>query len=876
MRGFRWMSVGPMAAMVTTSLLLSACSGGDSSGPPKVASLSVTSLTPQLEVGATIQLSASPRDAKGNPLTGRVVTWSSSSLAIATVTSTGIVSGVSPGPATVTATSEGVTGTLTITVLPIPVQSVYIDNRSPSVRQGSTAQLVAIAQDAIGRTLSDRPINWSSATPAIATVSQQGLVTGLTVGTTFIRATSEGKIDSVPMLVRSLNAPTITGTGPATWVPLGPATITGTNFANDIGGNEVLVNGARATVTAATTTSLTLTVPSITALPCSPTGPVPISVSVGGDAVTSTANLSMATARQLAIGQSMLLTSPADLACNEFGATGGTYVVTAFNASTSVAQAASFQLAGAARVAATSASLAPAAVHAYAAPRVASIGPIAVQGRSLEDRLAVGHAAALDASVSFMKSHPNMRRSMAAKRARERAAFGRAATPGANAALAVDNVPTVGDLGWRRMMKTFGNYNTFDSVRTRVVYVGPKLIIMEDSLSPLAGTMDNEYVAIGTEFDRDMFGYLSNFGDPLVLDSEYDNNGRVIAIFSKKVNDYTIGSGGSLLGFVTSCDFSPQTDPVPGNACVPSNEGEYFYAFVPNPSGTGNGNWSLESWRHYVRGTLLHEFKHVVMFAERISRDAEYAEESWLEEATAQMATELWARKLYSNKPQRSDISWSDGMICDYVRPGDARCADPVEAIGHHMGFLYRHYASNESKSLINNGDNVIYGSSWSFARWVTDTYGGADEGTFLRSLVQQQNERGLVNIQNRTGRTWPELLGYFSLASASDNYPGGTITDARARLQSWNTRDIFATMSAGLRFSDGSPAFPRPWPLNMRAVSFGTFPSSVSNVVSLPGGGFAAWEISGTQSTPQTLAIRSTTGGPAPANVGMAVVRVK
>jgi hypothetical protein len=593
--------------------------------------------------------------------------------------------------------------------------------------------------------------------------------------------------------------------------------------------------------------------------------------------VTSAATLAMATPRQLAVGESMLLTSSSDLTCNEFSATGGTYVVTAFNAATAPSTTASFQLVGAALASTASAALAPAAVHAYTAPSVPAAGPIAVPSRTREERLAIGHAAALQASTDYLKAHPNMRRAMANKRTREREAMARA---GVSFSTSVAEIPNIGDMVTKRMFRTFprvaSDYNVFDEVRARVVYVGPKLIIMEDSLAPLAGTMDAEYQAIGAEFDRDMFGYLSNFGDPLVLDAEYDNNGRVIAVFSKRVNDYVIGSGGSLLGFVTSCDFSPQTDPVPSNACGASNEGEYFYAFVPNPSGTGNGNWSLDNWRHFVRGTLLHEFKHVVMFAERINRNASFAEESWLEEATAQVATELWARKLYSNKPQRSDIAWADGLICDYVRQGDARCGDPVEAIGHHMGFLYRHYTSNESKSIINNSDNVIYGSSWSFARWVTDTYGGSDEGTFLRSLVQQQNDRGISNVLNRTGKTWPELLGYFSLASASDNYPGGTITDPRARLQSWNTRDIFATMSANLRFSDGSAAFPRPWPINMRAVSFGTFPSSIRNVFTLPGGGFAAWEISGTQTMPQALAIRATNGGPPPANVGMAVVRVK
>ncbi|HEX4936502.1 MAG TPA: Ig-like domain-containing protein [Gemmatimonadaceae bacterium] len=874
MRAIRW------SAMAMAFVAAVAACGGDSSGPPAVARVDVSSLTTQVEVGATIQLTATPKDGKGNPLTGRPVTWVSGTPGVATVDNNGVLTGVTPGAATITATAEKASGTATITVIPVPVASVAIDNRAPSVRQGGTAQLNAAALDAIGRTLTGRTITWSSAFPATATVTQTGLVTGVLAGTTYIRATSEGKTDSVRFLVRSLNAPTITAVGPASWTPGGAATITGANFATDLASNAVFVNGVPATVTAASATSLTFVVPPASALPCTPTGPVPIVVSVAGDSVAAQAVLSMATPRTLAVGESMLLTGAADVGCNEFAATGGTYLVTAFNYGTTASASASFQLVGAARASAASALLAPARTYALGAQVAPTAGPLAtLAAPSRDQRLAIGHAAALQASMDYMRAHPNQRAAMQAKRARERAAFART---GVSAATAVADPPAVGDKFWKRMMRTFGNYTTYDSVRVRVVYVGPKLIIMEDSLSPLAGTMDSEYQAIGTEFDRDMYGYLSNFGDPLVLDAEYDNNGRVIAVFSKKVNDYTIGSGGSLLGFVTSCDFSPQSyPPNQAFACPPSNEGEYFYAFVPNPNATGNGNWSLTDWRHYVRGTLLHEFKHVVMFAERISRDATQGEQGWLEEATAQQATELWARKLYGNKGQRADIQWSDGIVCDYVRPGTPsaisnNCSDPVEAIGHHMGFLYRHYASNESKSLINSSDNVIYGSSWLFARWVTDTYGGADEGAFLRALVQQQTDVGITNLQNRTGKSWLEMMGYFSLAAAADNYPQGTVNDARARIPSWNTRDIFSNMSARLRFSDGTAAFPRPWPINVRATSFGTFPSTTSNVFSLPGGGFAVWEISGTQTTPQTLGIRSISGGAPPGNVGMGVVRVR
>jgi hypothetical protein len=409
------------------------------------------------------------------------------------------------------------------------------------------------------------------------------------------------------------------------------------------------------------------------------------------------------------------------------------------------------------------------------------------------------------------------------------------------------------------------------------VYVGPKLIILEDTTNALAGTLDAEYQAVGAEFDQKMYGFLASFGDPLGVDSLTDNNGRVVAVFSKKVNEYQIGSGGNLLGFVTSCDFYPQTDPDPNYACPTSNEGEYFYAFVPNPGGT-RAAYTVDQWKRYVRGTIIHEFKHVVMFVERIVAEADFFEETWLEEATAQMASELWARSVYGFG-QRTDIGWDGGPACDYAAVS-AGCPDPVEAIGHHFQFLYQHYNASESRTIISNQDVVIYGSSWSFARWLTDTYDGGDEATFLRSLVQQKSDRGVANVRNRTGKSWAELLGLWSMASLADNYPAGTITDSRMRLPSWNTRDVFAGMNAHLVFRnpDGTttPAFPREWPLNVRTPFFGNFASSVRFVSNLPGGGFIAWEISGVQAFPQVLGIRSATGGAPPADIGMVVLRVQ
>jgi hypothetical protein len=78
----------------------------------------VTPATASIGEGATVQLTATPKDAAGNALTGRAVSWATSDAAVATVNASGLVSGVAAGAATITATSEGESGTAQVTVTP--------------------------------------------------------------------------------------------------------------------------------------------------------------------------------------------------------------------------------------------------------------------------------------------------------------------------------------------------------------------------------------------------------------------------------------------------------------------------------------------------------------------------------------------------------------------------------------------------------------------------------------------------------------------------------------------------------------------------------------------------------------------------------------
>src|SRR2546429_81510 len=58
-------------------------------------------------------------DASGNALSGRVVTWASGNTGVATVSGSGLVSGVAAGSAAITATSEGKSGSASVTVTPV-------------------------------------------------------------------------------------------------------------------------------------------------------------------------------------------------------------------------------------------------------------------------------------------------------------------------------------------------------------------------------------------------------------------------------------------------------------------------------------------------------------------------------------------------------------------------------------------------------------------------------------------------------------------------------------------------------------------------------------------------------------------------------------
>ncbi len=124
--------------------------------PPPVASVEVTPTSATIQVGQTVQLTATPKDSNGNPLAGRTVTWSSDNTGVASVSGSGLVTGLSAGSATITGTSEGKSGTSAISVTappPPPPSAVLVGAGDIASCSSSGDEATATLLDGIAGTV---------------------------------------------------------------------------------------------------------------------------------------------------------------------------------------------------------------------------------------------------------------------------------------------------------------------------------------------------------------------------------------------------------------------------------------------------------------------------------------------------------------------------------------------------------------------------------------------------------------------------------------------------------------------------------------------------------------------------------------------------
>ncbi|HEY4053805.1 MAG TPA: Ig-like domain-containing protein [Terriglobales bacterium] len=230
--GVTWTSSTPAVATVTAAGVITTVAAGntnitatlgaltDSSTMTVVAahltSIAVSPAVQSIAAGTTLQFSAVGSFDDGSTQLLTNLTWSSTTLATATVNTLGVVTGVGSGTSTITATSGSVSGTAALTVTGATLVSLAVTPPNSTMAIGTTKQFIATGtfSDASTQDITSTVV-WTSSNPVAATINAQGLATSSVNGSTTIAAGFGAITGSTGLTVTTVHLISIT-VSPAT------------------------------------------------------------------------------------------------------------------------------------------------------------------------------------------------------------------------------------------------------------------------------------------------------------------------------------------------------------------------------------------------------------------------------------------------------------------------------------------------------------------------------------------------------------------------------------------------------------------------------------------------------------------------------------
>jgi uncharacterized protein YjdB len=280
------------ASITASASGVTATIGATVSAAP-VASIGLTPTSISGVAGSTTQVTAVPKDASGNTVSGQTVSWTSSNASAANVSSGGLVTLIKQGTATITASDGSISATLGVTVSAPAIAAIMLAPATVSGVPGNAMQLTATAQDASGNPISGAAMTWSSSSSATASVSSSGMVTLVKQGTATVTVASGGKTATAAVTVNPAAAPAVASVSvsPTTASLTTGQSVQLTATADDASGN--VITGAAVSWSSSSageaTVSATGLVQALTA------GTVIITATSGGHVATANVKVTAAT-----------------------------------------------------------------------------------------------------------------------------------------------------------------------------------------------------------------------------------------------------------------------------------------------------------------------------------------------------------------------------------------------------------------------------------------------------------------------------------------------------------------------------------------------------------------------------------------------------
>ncbi len=460
----------------------------------------------------------------------------------------------------------------------------------------------------------------------------------------------------------------------------------------------------------------------------------------------------------------------AELATNDGGA--GTFLVVAANSNTAPDSIASFVLADSS-ASNVVASLAP--FRAMPNADVSAIEPSTLVAEARASVAAEARFRAMERRVLQLGDAGSLRNAASLLR-----------STGTMGGVSAAAVPNVGDtLTYKVPDPNASNACTdFTSVKAVVKAVGGHGILAQDVNAPTGGFTSSDFSAIATEFDDIIYPTdINHFGDP----SDIDGNGHVVLLYTPIVNAATKrGSESVTQGFFFGGDLFPT------NQCTQSNLGEIFYLIVPDPDAKFSDKRTSADVRENTRGTIAHEFQHMINLGVRIREDAP-DEDTWLNEGLSHFAEEIVGRAEHGFGDNK-ELSIND-------------VADQANGLKDFNAFFgqnlvrFRNWLRKPGMlgATSEHADTslAVRGAAWALLRWSADHYSNDNLAAFTRALVAGP-QTGVANLTARAGVPFDSLMAGWMVANFVDNggVPG---ISSRYSYTSWNMRNVEAAVNQGV-----------------------------------------------------------------------------
>ena len=243
---------------------------------------------------------------------------------------------------------------------------------------------------------------------------------------------------------------------------------------------------------------------------------------------------------------------------------------------------------------------------------------------------------------------------------------------------------------------------------------------------------------------------------------DIDNNGKVIVFITPVVASGTAA-------FVWSGDFFTKA------SCPASNEGEYIFfsaTLIQAQDDPDGANWqSLE--------TIVHEMKHVSSLYNSVNRPLSFADPyhpSWEEEGAAEVAGNMASRVAWATVggPSANETVTEQMIVETGFEPNNGPIKPEFYGIALRMlrtqGFLSSQPNGVVATPVGAGSDHSVYGSGWTFHRWLGDAYGNAAsaplaDAPLFKQLNASETAPGILGLEAVTGSSFPRLMEEFAAA---------------------------------------------------------------------------------------------------------------